>query len=204
MTVLFSVQNIFLSLARLSSNNHRLNFQRRASVPRQTGDKKAWKHSDKSERSEARKSSSRSDVKRRDSIKSSSSQSDIRRTSSSKSVPPGKEVQASPHEFLAKVTCWQQRIDPESDVSLNRKRKQRPVSIAGDAETLNLKHSGNCLKRTPSMGSLVIAEDGVILCTACCTFYVAVSLSLSLLNIFLLGLLNKTASTDCVKPPGCY
>lgn len=137
-------------------------------MPRQTGDKKAWKHSDKSEKSEARKSSSRSEIKRRDSIKSSSSQSDIKRTSSSKSVPLRKESARSPHEFLAKVTCWQQRIDPESDVSLNKKRKQRPISIAGDAETLNLKQMGNLLKRTPSMGSLVIAEDGVMLFTSSC------------------------------------
>ena len=143
-------------------------------MPRQTGDKKAWKHSDKSEKSEARKSSSRSEIKRRDSIKSSSSQSDIRRTSSNKSVPPGKESLASPHEFLAKVTCWQQRIDPESDVSLNKRRKQRPVSIAGDAETL--KQMGNCLKRTPSMGSLVIAEDGVILFSVCCIAIYSLSL----------------------------
>ena len=158
-------------------------------MPRQTGDKKAWKHSDKSEKSEARKSSSRSEIKRRDSIKSSSSQSDIRRTSSNKSVPPGKESLASPHEFLAKVTCWQQRIDPESDVSLNKRRKQRPVSISGDAETL--KQMGNCLKRTPSMGSLVIAEDGVILFSVCCIAIYSLSLSLSLLNIFFLCLLNN-------------
>ena len=147
-------------------------------MPRQTGDKKAWKHSDKSEKSEARKSSSRSEIKRRDSLKSSSSQSDLKRTSSCKSVPPGKETLASPHEFLAKVTCWQQRIDPEADVSLNKRRKQRPVSIAGDAESLNLKQMGNSLKRTPSMGSLVIAEDGVILFSVCCIAIYCLSPSL--------------------------
>ena len=59
--------------------------------------------------------------------------------------------------FLAKVTCWQNRVDPETDANINKKRKQRPVSIAGDAESLMLKSGG--LKRTPSMGSLVIPEN---------------------------------------------
>ena len=59
--------------------------------------------------------------------------------------------------FLAKVTCWQNRVDPEMDANINKKRKQRPVSIAGDAESLALKSGG--VKRTPSMGSLVIPEN---------------------------------------------
>ena len=58
------------------------------------------------------------------------------------------------------MTCWQQRADPEAEANLSKRRKQRPVSIAGDSVD-----SGGGLKqikRTPSMGSLVIPEDGVM------------------------------------------
>ena len=47
----------------------------------------------------------------------------------------------SPHEFLAKVSCWQQRADPEAEANLHKRRKQRPVSIAGDSDTLILKRT---------------------------------------------------------------
>ena len=56
------------------------------------------------------------------------------------------------------MTCWQQRIDPDTEVSVNKKKKQRPVSIAGgEAEAVNLKKSassGGGLKKVPSLGSL--------------------------------------------------
>ena len=59
-----------------------------------------------------------------------------------------------------KVTCWQQRIDPETEVSLRRK-KQRPVSIAGgEVEAVSLKAPGGGLKKVPSLGSLT-QLDGV-------------------------------------------
>ena len=114
---------------------------------------------------EVKKTSSKSELKRRDSLKSTSSQtqSEIKRTSSTKSVPvpQRRESVTSPTGFLAKVTCWQQRIDPEGEVNLNKKKKQRPVSIAGDADSVSLKNIGNGLKRTPSMSSLSIPENGV-------------------------------------------
>ena len=110
---------------------------------------------------EIKKTSSKSEIKRRDSLKSTSSQSEIKRTSSSKSVPQRRESVTSPTGFLAKVTCWQQRIDPEAEVNVNKKKKQRPVSIAGDADSIPLRQLGNGLKRTPSMGSLSIPENGV-------------------------------------------
>ena len=112
---------------------------------------------------EVKKTSSKSELKRRDSLKSTSSQSEIKRTSSTKSVPvpQRRESVTSPTGFLAKVTCWQQRIDPEAEVNVNKKKKQRPVSIAGDADSVSLKQIGNGLKRTPSMGSLTIPENGV-------------------------------------------
>ena len=48
------------------------------------------------------------------------------------------------------MTCWQQRIDPNTEVQL-KKKKQRPVSIAGDCvET----YSKAGLKRVPSMDNL--------------------------------------------------
>lgn len=129
-------------------------------MPRQpNGDKMKWKEA--VDNKGVKKSSSKSEIKRRDSIKSTSSQTEIKRTSSSKSVPVRKDSIKSPNEFLAKVTCWQQRVDPEIEVNLDKKRKQRPVSIAGDADSLNLLQVGN-LKRTLSMNSLAIAEDGVI------------------------------------------
>ena len=62
------------------------------------------------------------------------------------------------------VTCWQQRIDPDTEVSVNKKKKQRPVSIAGgEVEEANLKKSassGGGLKKVPSLGSLQ-QPDGV-------------------------------------------
>jgi hypothetical protein len=64
---------------------------------------------------------------------------------------------ASPAEssgFLAKVTCWQQRIDPDSEVNLNKSRKQRPASIAG---VENVKGGGS-LKRVPSLGALQVLD----------------------------------------------
>ena len=60
------------------------------------------------------------------------------------------------------MTCWQQRVDPESEANVGKRRKQRPVSIAGDADSIGLKQS--LLKRTSSTGSLVIHEDGVMWC----------------------------------------
>jgi hypothetical protein len=62
--------------------------------------------------------------------------------------------------FLAKVTCWQQRIDPEAEVNLNRRKKQRPASIAG-GEAVPLKAVGGSLKRVPSLGSLPVLPVGV-------------------------------------------
>ena len=60
------------------------------------------------------------------------------------------------------MTCWQQRADPEAEANLNKRRKQRPVSIAGDSVD-NITAGGlKQIKRTPSMGSLVIPEDGVM------------------------------------------
>ena len=109
---------------------------------------------------EVKKTSSKSEIERRDSLKSTSSQSEIKRTSSTKSVPQRRESVTSPTGFLAKVTCWQQRIDPDAEVNL-KKKKQRPISIAGDADSVSLKQIGNGLKRTPSMGSLTIPENGV-------------------------------------------
>jgi hypothetical protein len=93
-------------------------------------------------------------------------------TASSKPIPPpqrgataeppsqrGREssVASEGNSFLAKVTCWQQRADPEQEATLRKRGKQRPVSIAGDAESAMLKPGG--LKRTPSMGSLAIPEN---------------------------------------------
>jgi hypothetical protein len=63
--------------------------------------------------------------------------------------------------FLAKVTCWQQRIDPEVEVNLNRRKKQqRPASIAG-SEAVSLKAVGGALKRVPSLGSMPVHAFGV-------------------------------------------
>ena len=60
------------------------------------------------------------------------------------------------------MTCWQQRADPEAEANLNKRRKQRPVSIAGEVVD-NMAAGGlKQIKRTPSMGSLVIPEDGVM------------------------------------------
>merc|ERR1711892_282566 len=141
--------------------------RRRSSVPRQikspkNGEKKLKKSSSKTDllKVEVKKTSSKSEIKRRDSLKSNASQSEIKRTSSTKSVPQRRESVTSPTGFLAKVTCWQQRIDPEAEVNVNKKKKQRPVSIAGDADSVSLKGIGNGLKRTPSMGSLSIPENG--------------------------------------------
>ena len=58
------------------------------------------------------------------------------------------------------MTCWQQRADPEVEANVNKRRKQRPVSIAG--ESVETGGGLRQIKRTPSMGSLVIPEDGVI------------------------------------------
>jgi hypothetical protein len=112
-----------------------------------------------------------SSLVRRDSGKSTSSQVEVRRTASSKSIPPpqrgasavpsqqGREgsVASEGNGFLAKVTCWQQRADPEQEATLRKRGKPRPVSIAGDGESAMLKPGG--LKRTPSMGSLTIPEN---------------------------------------------
>lgn len=89
-------------------------------------------------------SSKKSELKR---SKSSSSVS-RRRKSSKDFTPIGEEglngasresVEEQPSGFLAKVTCWQQRIDPNVDVNLNKKKKQRPVSIAGDSPSVSMK-----------------------------------------------------------------
>ena len=66
------------------------------------------------------------------------------------------------------MTCWQQRADPEVEANVNKRRKQRPVSIAGDSVD-NLTAGGlKQIKRTPSMGSLVIPEDGVMRASSTC------------------------------------
>ena len=117
--------------------------------PQSAGPKKNWK-----ERAEVRRSSSR----KPESVKSPSNLSDLQRTSSSKSVPQRRQSLTSPNEFHAKVSCWQQRIDPDSEVNISKKRKQRPVSIAGDANSISLKQYGS-MKRSLSSHSL--AEDGV-------------------------------------------
>ena len=138
----------------------------------ENGERKIKKSSSRTDSvTETKRSSSKSNLVRRDSlksVKSSSSQAEIRRTTSSKSIPPPRGASEAPPQrrdsvtsegtgFLAKVTCWQNRVDPELDANINKKRKQRPVSIAGDAESLALKSGG--VKRTPSMGSLAIPEN---------------------------------------------
>ena len=66
-----------------------------------------------------------------------------------------RESVTSPTGFLAKVTCWQQRVDPETEVML-KKKKQRPVSIAGEVESVSLNTTGGGLRRVPSLGSLTV------------------------------------------------
>ena len=68
-----------------------------------------------------------------------------------------RESETSPTGFMAKVTCWQKRVDPEAEVML-KKKKQRPVSIAGEVESVSQNLSGG-LRKIPSLGSLAI--DGV-------------------------------------------
>ena len=111
------------------------------------GERKIKKSSSRTDSvTETKRSSSKSNLVRRDSlksVKSSSSQAEIRRTTSSKSIPPPRGASEAPPQrrdsvtsegtgFLAKVTCWQNRVDPEMDANINKKRKQRPVSIAGE------------------------------------------------------------------------
>ncbi len=75
--------------------------------------------------------------------------------------PPDASLAAPASGFLAKVTCWQQRIDPEVEVNLNRRKKQqRPASIAG-SEAVSLKAVGGALKRVPSLGSMPVHSFGV-------------------------------------------
>jgi hypothetical protein len=75
--------------------------------------------------------------------------------------PPDSSLAAPASGFLAKVTCWQQRIDPEVEVNLNRRKKQqRPASIAG-SEAVSLKAVGGALKRVPSLGSMPVHAFGV-------------------------------------------
>jgi hypothetical protein len=75
--------------------------------------------------------------------------------------PPDASLAAPASGFLAKVTCWQQRIDPEVEVNLNRRKKQqRPASIAG-SEAVSLKAVGGALKRVPSLGSMPVHAFGV-------------------------------------------
>jgi hypothetical protein len=75
--------------------------------------------------------------------------------------PPDASLAAPASGFLAKVTCWQQRIDPEVEVNLNRRKKQqRPASIAG-SEAVSLKAVGGALKRVPSLGSMPVHGFGV-------------------------------------------
>ena len=60
----------------------------------------------------------------------------------------------------AQVTCWQQRVDPDAAPTL-KKKKQRPVSIAGEADLRGQGGQpmpGN-LKKVPSLSSI---PDGVI------------------------------------------
>ena len=61
--------------------------------------------------------------------------------------------------LLHQVTCWQQRIDPNTEVTL-KKKKQRPVSIAGEVTEA---YSQLGLKRVPSMGALPLPERVIIL-----------------------------------------
>jgi hypothetical protein len=76
--------------------------------------------------------------------------------------PPDSSLAAPASGFLAKVTCWQQRIDPEVEVNLSRRKKQqRPASIAG-SEAVSLKAvGGGALKRVPSLGSMPVHAFGV-------------------------------------------
>ena len=92
------------------------------------------------------------------------------------------------------VTCWQQRADPEAEANLSKRRKQRPVSIAGDSvdSAGGLKQ----IKRTPSMGSLVIPEDGVMHGFTTLRLYVAVAMIIPVqLNLPSIMLLNSLASS---------
>ena len=115
--------------------------------PAENGERRIKKSSSKADlASEAstKKSSSKSNLVRRDSLKSTSSQGDIRRTTSSKSIAPVRGASVGPTTggpregsvtadnpgFLAKVTCWQQRADPEAEALLNKRRKSRPASIS--------------------------------------------------------------------------
>ena len=66
------------------------------------------------------------------------------------------------------MTCWQQRADPEVEANVNKRRKQRPVSIAGDSVDNMTAGGMRQIKRTPSMGSLVIPEDGVMRASSPC------------------------------------
>ena len=119
-------------------------------MPRQVkanenGERKVKKSSSKTDsigETTIKKSSSKSSLVRRDSLKSTTSQAEVRRTASSKSIPaPRASSEAPPQRrdsvtseggggFLAKVTCWQQRVDPDQEANIGKKRKQRPVSVS--------------------------------------------------------------------------
>jgi hypothetical protein len=104
---------------------------------------------------------------RRSSSKTNLTAENVDRTSlaaavSQQSEPPDASLAAPASGFLAKVTCWQQRIDPEVEVNINRRKKQqqRPASIAG-SEAVSLKAVGGALKRVPSLGSMPVHGFGV-------------------------------------------
>ena len=100
-------------------------------------------------------------------LRRSSSKSELRRSNSVKSTGGRRDSVTSPQAgFMAKVTCWQQRIDPEAEVNLKKRQKQRPVSIAGEAgEIVGQQEKGGGLKKVPSLGSIP-AIDGVNGCMA--------------------------------------
>ena len=89
--------------------------------------------------------------------------------------------------LLHQVTCWQQRIDPNTEVTL-KKKKQRPVSIAGEVTEA---YSQLGLKRVPSMGALPLPERVIILPrpptydpTLCCENQPSLSLLCSIIFLF--------------------
>jgi hypothetical protein len=123
--------------------------QRRASVPRQIKPRTAGGESSSVK---LRRSSSKTDL---------TAEGGAHRSVLSQAEPPD-SLAAPASGFLAKVTCWQQRIDPEAEVNLNKRRKQqpRPASIAG-SEAVSLKAVGGALKRVPSLGSMPVHAFGV-------------------------------------------
>ena len=104
-----------------------------------------------------KKSSSKSEIKRRDSIKSTSSQTEIKRTSSSKSVPVRKDSIKSPNEFLAKVTCWQQRVDPEIEVNLDKNTGPPENTLV--YQNKRDVSEGLCVSQTADLDNSIVLES---------------------------------------------